>query len=270
MSIQIDSSRAGSASTRPRPAIKLGNAGHLVREQLMDSKTIDNAFAFGERCTGCGIRNLVLFADLKQEDFEHIHQPIDDLRFGNGEQLYSAGNPASHIFTIRSGLVKLVQYLPDGTQRIVRLLKSGDVTGLEGIIDQTYQHTAVALAPVEVCRIPVAVVQKLAKETTNIHEQLMTRWAKAVTVADAWLTELSTGTAKERVARLLLRLDSCLDGGPFQLLGREDVGATLGITTETASRVIAEFKRQGYIKQLRPNLVQIEIEPLQAIAEGDV
>ena len=35
------------------------------------------------------------------------------------------GDAGQHVLTIRGGLVKLVQYLPDGTQRIVRLLRHG-------------------------------------------------------------------------------------------------------------------------------------------------
>ena len=37
-------------------------------------------------CRSCQIRNLVLFSDLEESDFEFIHAPIDDLNFPAGER----------------------------------------------------------------------------------------------------------------------------------------------------------------------------------------
>ena len=110
------------------------------------------------------------------------------------------------MFTIRSGIVKLVQYLPDGSQRIVRLVRTTDVTGLECLIGEPYQHDAVVLQETEVCSLPVKVVENLSRENPSLHRELLNRWQRALKEADAWLTELSTGAAKQRVARLLLRL----------------------------------------------------------------
>lgn len=47
------------------------------------------------------------------------------------------------------------------------------------------------------------------------------------------------------MARLLQRLASGREDGACELFGREDMGSMLGITTETASRIVAEFKRSG-------------------------
>ena len=41
-------------------------------------------------CRNCGIRDMVLFADLNEEDFKLIHAPIDDLIIPAGEPLFHA------------------------------------------------------------------------------------------------------------------------------------------------------------------------------------
>jgi hypothetical protein len=41
----------------------------------------------------------------------------------------------------------------------------------------------------------------------------------------------------------------------------------LGITTETASRTIAEYKRQSLLAEIRPNLFLLDIPNLRRIAE---
>ena len=45
-------------------------------------------------------------------------------------------------------MVKLVRDLVDGTERVVRLLKAGDVAGLEVAIGSRYKHTAGRVATV--------------------------------------------------------------------------------------------------------------------------
>lgn len=172
------------------------------------------------------------------------------------------------MFTIRTGILKLVQYLPDGTQRIVRLLRATDVTGLETLLSQEYQHDAVVLQTAQACSLPVTVVQALSQTNPVLHKELLNRWQKALKEADAWLTELSTGSAKQRIARLLLRLVSDERTSECSLFSREDIGAMLGITTETASRTIADFKRKSLLIETQPNSFLLDIRNLEQIAEG--
>ena len=212
------------------------------------------------------MRDTVLFAGLDEQDFELIHKPIDQVTIKPGALLYHAGEKADRLFTIRSGLVKLVQYLPDGTQRIVRLLKSSDVTGMEALANGQYQHDAVVMHPTEICVLPVEVVQKLCKENSKLHQELLNRWQRALNEADTWITHLCTGSAKQRVARVLLRLICDEEEKECVLFNREDMGAMLGITTETASRTIADFKRTGLLKEKSPNVYVLDTEKAEEVA----
>jgi len=227
---------------------------------------IEIAWEGPPQCQRCGIRDLVLFADLQRDDFRLIHQPIDELGFAVGDVVYRPGDRPDHVFTVREGLVKLEQYLANGGHRIVRLLSQGDVLGMEALLGQPYQHEATVLEPLLVCRIPISVVERLSRETPRLHRQLLTRWQRAVTDADAWLTGLSTGTAQARVARLLLRLSERRPDRRCFLPTRDDIGAMLGITSETASRVVAELKRGGLVRELDPKHAQIDSDGLQRIA----
>jgi CRP-like cAMP-binding protein len=219
-------------------------------------------------CECCCIRHLVLFAELNPEDFRLIHRPISSQEIDPGETLYDENSPPEAVFTIRQGLVKLVKYLPDGSQRIVRLLRQGDLAGLETLNRQSYEHQAIALEPVSVCRIPTVVVEKLAREAPRMLPQLMAQWQRSIQQADIWLSELSTGPSRSRIARLLIRLAESTPDKVFYLPSREDIGAMLAITTETASRIIAEFRRKGFIQSLGVDLIRIEIAALQLIAYG--
>ncbi|MGQ9660420.1 MAG: Crp/Fnr family transcriptional regulator [Thermochromatium sp.] len=233
------------------------------------TKTVSlrEAWSGEANCLTCALRTSVLFSGLQEADFANIHEPIDQYTLKPGAHLYLAGDAGEHLFTIRSGMLKLVQYLPDGSQRIVRITRSNDVLGLESLLDECYQHDAIALHATEVCRLPARLVRELSQVNPTLHRELMARWQRALTEADAWLTELSTGSARQRVARLLLRLVRDRETSECLLFSREDMGAMLGVTTETASRTIAEFKRRSLLVETAPNLFLLDIPNLRRIAE---
>lgn len=228
--------------------------------------TLHSAWTGEADCKNCQLRNTVLFSGLEEDDFEKIHQPIDQYIMPPGSYLYRMGEKANHMYTVRSGSFKLVQYLPDGSQRIVRLARTSDITGLEALLDQDYQHDAIALQPSEVCKLPVPVIKKLSNENPKLHQELLNRWNRALTEADAWLTHLSTGSAKQRIARLLLHVFSNPDLS-YPLFSREDIGSMLAITTETSSRIIAEFKRKRLLVETAPQLYRLNVEELEAIGQ---
>jgi CRP/FNR family transcriptional regulator, anaerobic regulatory protein len=233
----------------------------------MKKNRIQAAWQGPAECLECSIRDLALFADLREPDFQLIHVPIDEIYHETGSTLYNTGDAGQYVFTLRGGLVKLVQYLPDGTQRIVRLLRQGAVAGLEVLLDDSYEHTAIALHPTPVCRIPVHVVNDLDEKTPRLHRQLMARWHESVRDADDWLTGLSTGSARARVGRLLLYLPAS-PSGLREMFNREDMGAMLGVTTETASRIMAEFRRTGVIIEKGHNVFECQMEALREIVDN--
>lgn len=232
----------------------------------MEKYKIDVAWAGHSNCRNCGIRALVLFSELREEDFNHIHLPINDLHYQKGSLLYAQGQESDAVFTVRSGVIKLVQYLPNGRHRIVRLLRQGDVAGLEALFGQPYEHTAIALQPVLACRIPCEVIHRLNRMTPRLLNQLMERWRRSLHRADEWLTTLSTGSARARVARLFMHL---MDEGSYptcHLFSREDVGAVLGLTTETASRIIADLKRSHALTEIKINQFRCNRDTLEKIS----
>ncbi len=216
-------------------------------------------------CRNCSIRSSVLFARLDEKDFDELHRPIDQLVYAPGAEIYAAGDKAETLFTIRSGLVKLTRFLPDGSQRIVRLLRRTDIMGLEAMLGGDYEHNATALQPTELCRLPADAVRRLSQRNSALYHELMARWHRALSDADRWIAEFSTGPARDRVGRLLLWLAERDDPGRCQLFSREDLGAVLGLTTETSSRTMAEMKRQGIISEPKSNHFEFDAENLNRI-----
>lgn len=218
------------------------------------------------KCKNCGIRDKVLFAGLDDRDLDSIRLPIHVFLHENRTPLYCTSEPAKHVITIRSGLIKLVRYLPDGTPRIVRLLRQGAVAGLESLFGGPYEHTATPLKPTTVCRIPASVVNDLNIKSPRLQSSLMGRWQSAVRAADDWLVRYSVGSSRTRMARMILSLPDG-PGGARELFNREDLAAMLAITKETASRTVAEFKREGLIVESGRNNYKCDVRALRELAE---
>jgi len=235
----------------------------------MEPKQIEKVWHSGLKCEQCAIRNLVLFADFDKDDFELIHRPINEFEMGVGDTLYSQGDASEAVFTLRSGLVKLVSYLADGSIRIVRIIKAGDVVGLEALDNKQYLHHAIILEKASFCRIPVSQIKMLEEHSPHLSKQLTARWQRVISDADVWLSQLSCGFAKQRVAYLLLYLAEGNEAGECYLPTRQDIGAILAVTTETASRVIAEFKRLGIVKLLSQHKVLLDKKGLLNLCEND-
>ncbi len=172
---------------------------------------------------------------------------------------------SDYVYTIRSGQVKLVHYLPNGSYRIIRLLQKGDLAGIEALNGSAYLHHAIAMQAVTVCRIPVVTIDELNNRSPCLYKQLTARWQKVQSDAEVWLADLNMGSSKKRVANLLIYLaNHHSDDETFNLPSRYDIGALLAITTETTSRIIADFKRSG-ILQTNKNVARINLAKLKSI-----
>ncbi|MGD2055720.1 MAG: Crp/Fnr family transcriptional regulator [Gammaproteobacteria bacterium] len=161
--------------------------------------------------------------------------------------LYHAGSESDTLYFITAGLLKLVTHLPSGRARIVRLHRPASILGLSGLRDRNNEHTAIALTPVTALRLPLGSVRHLRTADPATYASLLERWHDYLQDADTWITQFSTGPIRGRVARLvafLSEFEPDAADGEVQLLTCEEMGSILGVTSESASRILAEFKRE--------------------------
>lgn len=224
------------------------------------------------RCRSCTVRQNALFVDLSTEDLDRIAPSVPELTLTAGQPLFHAGDRPDALFIVRRGVVKLEHYLGDGGYRIVRLARRTDLLALETLLDLPCDHTAVALTEVDVCRVPLRVVRLVMEKQNWLATQMIRHWHAALQSADSWLTGYSTGGTRQRMARLLVDLhDLAAKADPkrplVELPSRDDVGAILGTTKETASRLVADFRRAGLLTNVDVNHMMIDRAGLAAVAE---
>lgn len=224
----------------------------------MKTIEIKNAWQGNSDCNTCSIRSSVLFAELNEEDFSKIHEPIDDLRFESNSGIYSQGESADFLYTLREGYIKLLHINSDGSGRIVRLVVPGDLFGMEALIESSYANSASALSNIHLCRIPKQIIVSLGEESPRLHRQIVKKWGEALAQSESWFAEINTGRIEVRLARFFLRVAKISgDMAVAPLFKREDMGLMMDVKFETISRALASMADQGIISNVSRLSIQI-------------
>lgn len=202
------------------------------------------------RCHNCGIREGALCSVMTDDEFSRFSLSVEDIQYPAGSVLFRQDSDGLHMFSIRQGMVKLTRLRQNGDQRIMRILRPGDVGGLEAIVAKKYEYDAVALDSVLACRIPVNVIHQMDSASPQLHKRLLEKWHTTLKEADEWMAELTAGSARSRLARLLLKMRNPKQPEFSTLFSRDDIGSMLCMKMETASRTISAFQREGKIASL--------------------
>jgi CRP-like cAMP-binding protein len=210
----------------------------------------DGTHPQAQACAACEVRSTALFGVLDSAGLDRIHTQIATMTLTADATVYDRGTAGLAVFTIREGLVRFERSNEHGDRRIVRIAGRGDLIGQEALLQRPYADDAIACTEVRLCRIPRTLVDQLAQGRDALPRELMLRWQRALDAAEAWVSELSTGPARRRLLHLLRRLSEHAGADDaIWLPRREDIGAMLDMTEETASRLVSALRREGVLTQ---------------------
>lgn len=222
-------------------------------------------------CPSCEVRGRALFGTLDKQGLDRVHHHITSQEHLADETLYGTGRSGVAVYTLRRGVVRFERVTKGGARRIVRLAGPGDLIGQEALLGRPYAEEAVACTAVHLCRIPTPVVTQMIQEDAAVRRAVLTRWQQALEQAEDWVTDLTTGLSRRRLLVLLGRIaayEPCSD--LIWLPRREEIGAMLDITMETASRLVSALKREGVMELLPPSHARLDrVRWRQALAQMD-
>lgn len=215
-------------------------------------------------CRDCDVRSMALFGSLDDAALDRIHAHIASFELAADSAVYQLGERGSAVYTLRSGMVRFERVTQRGDRRIVRLAGRGDLIGQEALLQRPYADAAIACTPLQLCRIPRTLIDDLGDSQASLLRELMLRWQDALDDAEGWVAELATGPARRRVLRMLVRLGDEADAdGMIWLPRREEIGAMLDMTFETASRMLSQLRRAGVIEVTRQRTARLDAEALR-------
>jgi len=170
-----------------------------------------------------------------------------------GTIIIKEGSKPNGIFCVTKGTAKLYKLGFNGKEQILRFAKSGDIIGYRSILcNEPFGASAAAMEDMEMSFIPEHHFHKLLEISPKLAFDMLKRISKELGEAGRTITILAQKTVRERLAEILLLLEKKLgtdkEGFINISLTREEMANLIGTATESAIRLISEFKQDEYIE----------------------
>lgn len=192
------------------------------------------------------------------------------LKFKRNAAVYSEGDQARHVYKVISGAIRTCRVLMDGRRQIADFYLPGDFFGLDW--QSEHGFTAEAVADAVVVSYPRSQLEQIAESRPAVQKLLMSMLCKGLSATQNHLVMLGRQTAQERLAWFLLRaMARSNDERTLELpMSRLDIADYLGLTIETVSRGISQFKRRRLIDVSGAHQVTLkDIDALESLASGE-
>jgi len=204
-------------------------------------------------CSNCSTRHLSVFANVNSDTLNKVSSSKRCLHFKKGQELLHEGISANGIYCIHSGKLKFSRLGTEGKEQIIRFGKAGDIVGYRSILSQeAVSANIVALTDVDACYIPKDVILNLITKDGDFTKALLTTACHELGEAGKIITNLAQKTVRERLAEVLLILESTFgvteEGYIDVILKREELANVVGTATETVIRFLSEFKSDKYVE----------------------
>jgi len=201
---------------------------------------------------------LPFFQELPATALAEINHIFRENGFESGETICLAGDRAEQLFVVADGRVKLLRHSLAGKDILLDLLSLGEFFGsLSMGKDDVYPDTAQAQTNVCILTIGREAFHQILKQYPPIAVSVIGIMASRLQAANERVQQLSVLPVEGRIASILLMLSRKF-GKPHTVgrliqvpLSRDDLAAFTGTTSETASRVMSQFQKDGLIQSGR-------------------
>lgn len=207
-------------------------------------------------CSTCNLRELCLpCCNLTRSELELANRlAFNRTHIRRGESLFRTDDRFTSLYAVRKGFFKSAVLLKDGRRdQVTGFSMAGEVLGMDGIGTARHTCNAIALEDSDVCAIPFAGLQKLAREIPSLQRQFQRMMSREIVREQGVLLLLSQMTADERLAVFLLNLSQRFAAhgsspSKFNLrMTREEIGSYLGLSLETVSRTLSKLREEELI-----------------------
>ena len=225
------------------------------------------------RCENCIIRQFNSLRAMSKEELKRVSDTKTTKVLKKGESIFGEGEKLNGVFCVREGVSKLSKLSPNGKDQIIKLASKGSVLGQRSVIAEEISNlSATAVNDMEVCFIPKDSIVGALNSNPNFAVEVLRHMAHDLKEADDVIVNMSQKTVKQRVAEAFIYLQDNFgvdDDGFLKLtLSREDIANVVGTATESAIRIISEFKKLGLIKTSGKKIGIANSKKLDEIVSG--
>jgi CRP-like cAMP-binding protein len=192
-----------------------------------------------------------------------------------GEVLFRESEPATALYLVESGRIKLTQLTAGGQEMIMRYLAPADAFAAVALFDRgIYPVTAQATERTRVRAWSREVLPGLVRDHPRFEANFLRIVSAHTQEALSRVRELATEPVFQRLARTLLRLGQQIGkGGPggsilIERISQQELGEIAGTSLFTVSRTLAEWQERNLVETGRQQVRICDSQGLAAIAGG--
>jgi CRP/FNR family transcriptional regulator len=230
-------------------------------------------------CENCAIRDTGIIADLPVEKLDEFRACSVTAIYKPRQVVFHEGTSACGLYILCHGAVKLYQSDRFGRDHILGVAGPGDVLG-ELPVDPTesYSTSAEVLTESQLCYLPRERLVQFIQLHPMTGVRLIAALSTALGAARKKVRDLALKPAETRLAELLVQLARST-GRPAQngatrvilRYSRREIAEMIGISTETAIRLLGRLKKKRVITVHQRELVISDVEKLMRFAnQGSV
>ncbi len=225
------------------------------------------------KCEQCIIRQFNSLKSLTKDELVRIAGCKTSKRIKKGSVLFEEGEHINGVFCIKDGVCKVSKMSDNGRDQIINLVRKGDILGERSLINnETSNLKAIAVNDMEVCFIPKEEIVRDLEGNPKFTMDILKNMALSLKSADNFIVDMAQKTVKQRLATTLLNLDERFaknkNGALDILLSREDIANIIGTATESAIRLLSEFKKKKLINLKGKEVFILDSKGLKDISTG--
>ncbi len=225
------------------------------------------------KCEQCIIREFNSLKALTKNELIRITGCKTSKTVKKGEVLFDEGEYINGVFCIKDGVCKVSKMSDNGRDQIIHLIQKGDILGERSLINNEASNLkAIAVNDMEVCFIPKDEIIRDLENNPNFSLDLLRKMANSLKKADDVIVDMAQKTVKQRLAATLLFLEAKFeknDNGSIKVnLSREDIANIIGTATESAIRLLSEFKKKKMIDLKGKEVFILDVKALKDLSEG--
>ena len=213
-----------------------------LEKQIVIEEALINAFDEEE-----------LRSRISEIDFANYYAAKEEVCFQKGDTIFEDGEFPKGIYIIENGTAKLSKSGVYGKDHILRFIKEGDMIGYRSLLcGEKFQAKAEAMTDIKTRFIPATIFRHLLEIDLKIANAMLQKFAYELGESSNTVAFLAQKTVRERLAEILILLEQKLGSDPEGFikisLTREEIANLIGTATESAIRLISEFKSDQLIE----------------------
>jgi CRP-like cAMP-binding protein len=172
--------------------------------------------------------------------------------FKKGQVIFEEGDTLNGVYCVKDGVCKLTKLSENGKDQVVKLVVKGGLLGKRSLVtEQVTNLSAVALNDMEMCFIPKSEIMADLAKNPDFTMDVLKRMANDLRESDESLVNMAQKSVKRRMAEILMYIHDNFgvdtDGYLSIVISREDYASIVGTATESAIRILSQFKKDGLI-----------------------